>query len=128
MKKKKTNRSNVITHTHTHTQNMFKKIILRPSASQLQNHVYHTTRRDLIFLQSLFVGHLLASENETNLIDLNALSFLQCILDLGNLGRGFKVERLLATSQSLDLFILLAVDMETLRRGIYPVRGNLLEL
>ena len=76
--------------------------------------MYHTTRRDLIFLQSLFVGHLLASENETNLIDLNALALLQCILDLGYLGRGFKVERLLATSQSLDLFILLAVDIKTL--------------
>ena len=40
--------------------------------------------------------------NETNLVDLNALLFLQCLLDGQYLVVGLKVEGLLAARKSLD--------------------------
>jgi hypothetical protein len=59
-------------------------------------------RYNVVKFQRLVVGELLARMNELDLIDLNALLFLQRLFDRQYLILGFKIERLLASRKSLD--------------------------
>jgi hypothetical protein len=59
-------------------------------------------RRNVVKFQRLVVGELLARMNELDLIDLDALLFLQRLFDRQYLILGFKIERLLASRKSLD--------------------------
>jgi hypothetical protein len=58
--------------------------------------------RNVIGLERLVVGELLAGMNELDLIDLNAFLFLQRLLDGQNLIFGFKIESLLAARKCFD--------------------------
>ena len=60
------------------------------------------TRHNVVALQGLVVGQLLSRVNQSDLVDLDSLFFLQGLLDDENLVLGFEIEGLLTAGQRLD--------------------------
>ena len=57
---------------------------------------------NVVGFQSLVIGQLLSRVDQTDLVHLDSLLFLQGLLDCQDLVVGFKVEGLLTTGQSFD--------------------------
>jgi hypothetical protein len=70
---------------------------------QVKDHVNRCPSHIVVKFQCLVVlGEVFARINELDLINLNALLFLQLLFDCQYLMLGFKIERMLASRQSLD--------------------------
>jgi hypothetical protein len=72
------------------------------STTQLQHHVNGGPCYNVVMLQSLVIRELFSGMNETNLIDLNALLFLERLFDGQDFVFWLKVKGLFAARQSLD--------------------------
>ncbi len=72
------------------------------SSTQLQDHVNGSTGNNVVTFQSLVIAQLFPAMNQSNLIHLNSLLFLQGLFDGQDLILRFKVIRLFPSSQSFD--------------------------
>ena len=78
------------------------EIHLVGSSSQLQDHVNSRSRTNIVRLQGLVIGQLLSRVNQSNLVYLDTLLFLQRLLDCQNLILWLEIEGLFTSGQSLD--------------------------
>ena len=65
-------------------------------------YVNGAARLNVVRLESLVIGELLATVNEPDLVNLDALFLLKLLLDVGNRVRLLKVESLLTAREGLD--------------------------
>lgn len=72
------------------------------TTTELQNHVNSRASGNIVRVQGLVVGKLLPRVDETDLVHLDALLFLQSLFDGQDLVFRLKIEGLFAASQSFD--------------------------
>ena len=75
---------------------------LGTTATQLQNHVDSFSRLDIIILQTLVISELLATEDESNLVNCNSFFFLQLLLHCAHFILWFERIVLFAPRQRLN--------------------------
>jgi hypothetical protein len=72
------------------------------STSQLQDHMDRSSRTDIVGLQGFVVRQLLSRMDQSNLVDLDTLLFLQGLLHRQHLVFWLEIEGLFTAGQSFD--------------------------